>query len=131
MKNTKKNSKRIFFSVNGKYEDCSVKKNVVNDCNALSGSYDEEAAQRLIDFEEKRIAARLQAHFDNDVWEKRTEPPEDWNKPLPEALAKLAENSLLKEYQENDGVLSLQIKTKSKVDALVANLPTLPSCTIL
>ena len=79
----------------------------------MSGSYDEEAAQRLIDFEEKRIAARLQAHFNNDVWEKRTEPPEDWNKPLPEALAKLAENSLLKEYQENDGVLSLQTKTKS------------------
>ena len=120
-----------FSLVNGKYEDCSEKKNMVDNCNALSGSYDEDAGQRLIDYEEKRIAARLQAHFDNDIWEKRTEPPEDWNKPLPEALAKLAENSLLKEYQENDGVLSFQMKSKSLTDTVLASLPTLPSCTIM
>ena len=23
-------------------------------------------------------------HFKNDVWEKRTSPPEDWNAPLPD-----------------------------------------------
>ena len=117
-----------FFSVNGKYENCDIKQTNFNDCNALSGSYDEDAAQRLVEFEESRIAKRLQAHFDNDVWEKRSEPPEDWNKPLPEGLAKLSENSLLKEYQESNGVLSMQSKTKSKVDSLVTSLP---ACTIL
>ena len=114
--------------MNGKYENCDIKQTNFNDCNALSGSYDEDAAQRLVEFEESRIAKRLQAHFDNDVWEKRSEPPEDWNKPLPEGLAKLSENSLLKEYQDSNGVLSMQSKTKSKVDSLVTSLP---ACTIL
>ena len=85
---------------------------------------------RLIEAEEKRIAERLQGHFANDVWEKRTEPPEDWNKPLPPELAKLSENSLLKEYQDNGGSLTLEGKAKTAANTLATALPQVP-CTIL
>jgi len=29
---------------------------------------------------------RLAPHFKNDVWEHRSSPPEDWNKPLPKDM---------------------------------------------
>ena len=29
---------------------------------------------------------RLKNHVENDVFERRTEPPADWNKPLPDYL---------------------------------------------
>lgn len=35
------------------------------------------------------------AHYDNDVWSKRKEPPNDWDKALPEWLQKRNENTLL------------------------------------
>ena len=44
------------------------------------------------------MAKRLKAHFSNNVWERRTAPPEDWNKPLPDHLADAAEDSLLRDY---------------------------------
>ena len=48
---------------------------------------------------------RLKCHKENDVWESRTSPPEDWNKPLPPELAKMSEDSIFQRYQENNGVL--------------------------
>ena len=48
---------------------------------------------------------RMKSHKQNDVWELRTSPPEDWNKPLPPELAKMSENSLFQKFQENDGEL--------------------------
>lgn len=44
------------------------------------------------------MAKRLKAHFSNNVWERRTAPPEDWNKPLPDHLADAAEDSLLRDH---------------------------------
>ena len=41
---------------------------------------------------------KTQAHFSNNVWERRTAPPEDWNKPLPDHLADAAEDSLLRDH---------------------------------
>lgn len=49
----------------------------------------------MIESERKRRRERLLAHYNNDVWEKRKEPPKDWNKPLPEELQKDYENSYL------------------------------------
>ena len=59
----------------------------------------------MVDREKRRIAQRLKAHKENDVWESRTSPPEDWNKPLPPELAKMSENSIFQKYQENNGIL--------------------------
>ena len=52
----------------------------------------------MIERERARIAKRLKAHFSNNVWERRTAPPEDWNKPLPDHLADAAEDSLLRDH---------------------------------
>lgn len=38
---------------------------------------------------------RLRAHYRNDVWEKRDNPPDDWNKPLPEHMQKEYETTYL------------------------------------
>jgi len=59
----------------------------------------------VIQSEEDRRLKRLEGHYKNDVWQKRMEPPADWNKPLPERLIKEYENTYLyhraKEVTEN------------------------------
>jgi hypothetical protein len=75
-----------------------------------------------------RIALRLKDHFANDVWETRTTPPADWNKPLPDLLAKASEESLLKKYQDNGGLLTTDDKLNSVSSKLATSLPT---CSIL
>lgn len=42
----------------------------------------------LILSEKKRRYERLAGHLKNDVWERRPNPPENWNAPLPEWMAK-------------------------------------------
>lgn len=50
----------------------------------------------LIESEKKRRFQRLQAHYSNDVWQKRDKPPENWNAPLPKWLDEKSQNSYLK-----------------------------------
>ena len=59
----------------------------------------------MVDREKVRMEERLKTHKENDVWEPRTSPPEDWNKPLPPEIAKMAENSLFQKYTDNGGEL--------------------------
>lgn len=40
----------------------------------------------MIESEKERRNERLRGHYNNNVWEKRDTPPDDWNKPLPENL---------------------------------------------
>lgn len=54
---------------------------------------------RITEREGKRLAERLKGHIDNDVWEKRTEPPENWNAPLPQYLTYRSDESYLKRYK--------------------------------
>lgn len=37
----------------------------------------------IVASEKIRRAARLKPHYENSVWENRSEPPVDWNSPLP------------------------------------------------
>ena len=37
----------------------------------------------------------MKNHFGNNIWKKRKNPPEDFNKPLPDHLNKQYENSFL------------------------------------
>ncbi|KAJ8966451.1 hypothetical protein NQ317_003197 [Molorchus minor] len=60
------------------------------------------------------------AHYQNDIWEKRKSPPEDWNKPLPEYLQKEYENSYL------------NVKSKELRGEIPSSFdPTFKFCTIL
>lgn len=60
---------------------------------------------QLIESEAERRKKRLDAHYDNNIWEKRSEPPADWAKPMPEWMQKQYEASYLaikaKELKEN------------------------------
>merc|ERR1712004_20573 len=62
------------------------------------------AADELISSEKERRRIRLFNANNNDVWEYRTEPPEDWNSPLPEKLREnsLPDNVTLDELQEQN-----------------------------
>lgn len=51
--------------------------------------------KELIASEKKRRLERLRPHYQNDVWERRTAPPENWNKPLPEYMQKEYEATYL------------------------------------
>lgn len=49
----------------------------------------------LVESEKKRRKDRIISHYNNNVWTKRKEPPENWNAPLPEYLQKEYEGSYL------------------------------------
>ncbi|XP_018318817.1 UPF0545 protein C22orf39 homolog isoform X2 [Agrilus planipennis] len=51
--------------------------------------------KELIKSECNRHLERLRNHYANDVWEKRSSPPEDWEKPLPEHMIQEYEHSFL------------------------------------
>lgn len=96
--------KMYMYYIDGKITRCDEWKQNVADCKLWMNNTDENAAKRIIDREEKRIFERLKGHYNNDVWETRTEaerPPAEWNKPLPEHLADAAEDSYLKQYKES------------------------------
>ena len=82
--------------------------------------------------EEERMVERLRGHVNNDVWERRTEPPSDWNKPLPKELAEKAEKSLFKIYQDNNGTLPID-ESMHNVGSNIAStsMNVVQSCTIL
>ena len=42
----------------------------------------------MIESEKERRQERLKGHYNNNVWERREAPPEDWKKPLPDYLQK-------------------------------------------
>ena len=51
---------------------------------------------------------RLKNHVENDVFERRTEPPADWNKPLPDYL-----QGIIDFTPKKHEILLLMLKIKS------------------
>merc|ERR1719264_1979446 len=96
------------YYVHGEFQDCTQWKENFNDCKKWSESADEEAAKRVVERE------------------RRTAPPDDWNKPLPDHLADAAEDSLLRVYRENHN----QIPSAHKWKVYNSSLAT-SGCTIL
>lgn len=56
----------------------------------------------MIASENKRIEERQKASSANDVWERRTEPPPHWNKPLPDWWTEKVKDSHLQIYMEKE-----------------------------
>ncbi|XP_066146253.1 synaptic plasticity regulator PANTS [Euwallacea fornicatus] len=79
----------------GKTLDCSQWKQASLNCYKWVDNKDVKAANDLVESEKQRRKERLLANYRNDVWTKRTLPPENWNAPLPEYLQKEYENSYL------------------------------------
>ncbi|KAL3270155.1 hypothetical protein HHI36_009213 [Cryptolaemus montrouzieri] len=74
------------YFIFGKTIDCSQWKRDSLNSSKWEKSRDEKAAIELINSEKARRRERLIAHAKNDVWERRSSPPENWNAPLPEHI---------------------------------------------
>ncbi|XP_012277934.1 UPF0545 protein C22orf39 homolog [Orussus abietinus] len=96
------------YFIFGKMIECSQWKTDYSNCQKFFSSGNETAYKNLIESEKKRRQERLTAHYGNNVWEKRTEPPENWNSPLPEWLVNKQKNSYLttKAQQIKEGNVS-------------------------
>jgi len=51
--------------------------------------------ETLVNSEKTKRNNRLKSFYANNVWENRTSPPDNWNKPLPDYIAKRRTNSTL------------------------------------
>ncbi|KAK9882642.1 hypothetical protein WA026_022511 [Henosepilachna vigintioctopunctata] len=83
------------YFIFGDFVDCSQWKRDFNNACKWEESKDKKAVIELINSEKARRTKRLTAHFDNDVWEKRISPPEDFNAPLPDYISSKYENTYL------------------------------------
>ncbi|XP_071557994.1 synaptic plasticity regulator PANTS [Temnothorax nylanderi] len=106
------------YFIFGEMLDCDQWKTDYHNCYQWQKYKSEEAYDELIRSEKERRAKRLHAHYQNNVWEKREKPPENWNTPLPEWMQKAFENSYLH-------IRSQEIKQGAEVSSLDTR------CTIL
>ncbi|XP_053965723.1 UPF0545 protein C22orf39 homolog [Anastrepha obliqua] len=104
------------YFIHGENIDCSQWKTDYNNCERYTNSNkkDVAAGEAVIRSEAERRRKRMEAHYGNTTWNKRTQPPEDWSKPLPEWLAKKYENTYLELKQmELDGRRTPEVIEKS------------------
>ncbi|KAF7988776.1 hypothetical protein HCN44_007086 [Aphidius gifuensis] len=81
--------------VYGEKLDCSQWKTDYDNCKKWKKTDDDDAYTELVASEKKRRLERLRPHYQNNVWEKREEPPKDWNAPLPDYLVQRNNNTFL------------------------------------
>ncbi|XP_054287312.1 UPF0545 protein C22orf39 homolog [Macrosteles quadrilineatus] len=83
------------YFVFGKFENCDEWKHDYNNCLKWKREKDVDAAEKVIASEEARRQVRLDPHYKNPVWENRSQPPADWNKPLPAFLEEQQKDTFL------------------------------------
>lgn len=83
------------YFIFGHYLSCEQWRIDHNNCQKYAWRGDKEAARELIISELERRTKRLKAHYDNDTWKKREQPPDDWAKPLPQFMEERNKNTLL------------------------------------
>ena len=84
------------YFIHGESIDCNQWKRDFDNCVRFEkNATDTKSALELIRSEQKRREERMRAHYGNNVWTKRTAPPQDWAKPLPEHMQKEYEGSFL------------------------------------
>ncbi|XP_015435510.1 PREDICTED: UPF0545 protein C22orf39 homolog [Dufourea novaeangliae] len=83
------------YFVFGHRIDCTQWKTDYHNCYLWEKYKSEKAYTNLIDGEKKRRMERLRPHFQNNVWQKRDKPPENWNGQLPDWLQTKMENTFL------------------------------------
>jgi hypothetical protein len=88
--------------------------------------------RRLIGREEARVGKRLAAHVNNDVWEHRKTPPRDWNSPLPTHLAIAAEESVLREHEDDKKMSEEELTVQNRVRQMRATFfEAAPGCCVM
>ena len=87
--------------------------------------------ERIVEREGKRLSARLKGHLENDVWERRSEPPENWNAPLPEYLKTRADMSYLKRYKQQLDEPTLEGAKNLRAAKVQGYIQQMSLCTIM
>ncbi|XP_011308933.1 UPF0545 protein C22orf39 homolog [Fopius arisanus] len=106
--------------VEGEVADCTQWKVDYEKCIQWKKSGDQQSYEDLVASEKVRRLNRLKGHYANDVWTKRQAPPEDWDAPLPDWLAKRDAKTFLAGKQN-------EINTTGDKEFELY----IPSCTIL
>ncbi|XP_066978259.1 synaptic plasticity regulator PANTS [Macrobrachium rosenbergii] len=70
------------YFINGETADCSQWKTDYNRCLDFRNKRDLKALEDVITSERLRRIKRLEGHHQNNVWEPRESPPDDWSKPI-------------------------------------------------
>lgn len=84
------------YFIHGKSVDCNQWKHDYSSCLRYErDTSDWKSANEVINSEIDRRTIRMQAHYENNIWRKRINPPADWNKPLPDWLIKKNQNTYL------------------------------------
>ncbi|XP_008195989.2 synaptic plasticity regulator PANTS [Tribolium castaneum] len=83
------------YFIFGETLDCISWKRDYDNCCRWRENKDVKSAKEIIENEKRRRKDRLVPHFSNDVWPRRTSPPDNWNSPLPEHIQKEYETSYL------------------------------------
>lgn len=79
------------YYVYGELLDCQPHKDNYDHCLQYRKSKDFSVLHQVIDWEKNLMLTRLNAEKQNTTWEYRTEPPNDFDGPLPEFLSKRQE----------------------------------------
>ncbi|XP_042144341.1 UPF0545 protein C22orf39 homolog [Ixodes scapularis] len=83
------------YFVFGSTIDCEDWSKDYGNCLKFRAEKDVDALRSVVESEEKRKKERLDASLRNDVWDLRSEPPKDWNGPLPDWMEQRLSNSYL------------------------------------
>lgn len=84
------------YFIHGESVDCHQWKHDYNSCLRYERDQsDLKSAKEVIDSEIDRRSVRMQAHYDNNIWHKRSSPPPDWDRALPDWLVEKNQNTYL------------------------------------
>ncbi|XP_022227752.2 UPF0545 protein C22orf39 homolog [Drosophila obscura] len=109
------------YFIFGKDTDCSQWLTDYKNCERYhqSNGNDVAAGAAVVKSEEERRQTRLRAHYANNIWEKRKQPPADWAKPLPEWLEERNKNTYLELKQKELSGLSEPQDEKGSLCAIM------------
>ncbi|VVC40407.1 Hypothetical protein CINCED_3A008160 [Cinara cedri] len=85
----------------GSTTDCNYRHEDYTNCLKWKNYKDTKAAEILINSEQNKRMLRWKSYYDNNVWENRDQPPENWNVPLPDFIAQRRSDSTLKDSLED------------------------------
>ncbi|KAG8194767.1 hypothetical protein JTE90_026407 [Oedothorax gibbosus] len=93
------------YFIHGETVDCSQWKIDFDNCMQFRKKKDLKCMECVMSSEDKRKKERENASSENDVWEYRTEPPNNWNSTMPDWMLEDKKNSLLIDTQNrlNEG----------------------------
>lgn len=85
----------------GEKKDCQPLADALHHCMFWLQRKDTSELKKLIAFEEDQLIRRKLSSENNDVWQRRTSPPSDWNAPLPDWARERAESIGKKQTNSN------------------------------